>query len=101
LVLAAGCARGARVPDLGDIYSAAARRDEPGRNPVIVIPGILGSRLLDAETGQLVWGVFSGDYADPRRADGTRLIALPMRSGVPLAELRDAVRPTALSTGCA
>jgi hypothetical protein len=81
------------VPDLGAIYGAAARREEPGRNPVIVIPGILGSRLRDGGTGRLVWGAFSGDYADPRDDDGARLIALPMKPGVPLSELRDAVHP--------
>ena len=80
-----------RLPDLGALYNAAAQRHEPWRNPVIVIPGILGSRLRDRDTKRLVWGAFSGDYADPRRGDGARLIALPMRPGVPLSELRDSV----------
>ena len=31
------------------------------RNPVIVIPGILGSRLVEESTGKVVWGAFAGD----------------------------------------
>ncbi len=90
---AQGCARVAPLPDLHGLYSAAAQRHEPWRNPIIVIPGILGSRLRDAETGRVVWGAFVADYADPRTAEGTRLIALPMAPGVPLSELRDGVYP--------
>ena len=91
--IVAACARTVRLPDLGGLYNAAAQRHEPWRNPVIVIPGILGSRLRDGETHRLVWGAFSGDYADPRRADGARQISLPMRPGAPLSELRDTVHP--------
>jgi len=91
--LVASCTPTVRLPDLGALYDAAAQRQEPWRNPVIVIPGILGSRLRDRETQRLVWGAFSGDYADPREGDGARLIALPMRPDVPLSELRDAVHP--------
>src|SRR5947199_9960754 len=89
----AACARTVRLPDLGGLYNAAAQRHEPWRNPVIVIAGILGSRLRDGETHRLVWGAFSGDYADPRRADGARQISLPMRPGAPLSERRDTVHP--------
>ncbi len=91
VLLNASCTRTVRLPDLGRLYNAAAQRHEPWRNPVIVIPGILGSRLRDRETNRLVWGAFSGDYADPRTAEGARLVALPMQPGVPLSELRDAV----------
>jgi pimeloyl-ACP methyl ester carboxylesterase len=58
-----------------------------------VIPGILGSRLEDEETGRVVWGAFGGDFADPGQPAGARLLALPMAPGAPLAELRDRVRP--------
>src|ERR1043166_5740397 len=93
MLLSASCTRTVRLPDLGRLYDAAAQRHQPSRNPVIVIPGILGSRLRDRETNRLVWGAFSGDYADPRTAEGARLVALPMRPGVPLSELRDPVYP--------
>ena len=92
LAFASGCVATVKLPDLAGLYNEAAQRQEPWRNPIIVIPGTLGSRLRDDESGRVVWGAFSGDYADPRTPDGARLIALPMAEGVPLGELRDAVR---------
>lgn len=79
-------------PDLGGIYTQAAMRSHEEGNPVIVIPGILGSKLRDSETGQLVWGAFDGGEADPETPEGARLIAIPMKEGVPIDELTDSVR---------
>jgi hypothetical protein len=93
-LLLAGCAATFhQVPDLGGLYNRAAAVDDSQRNPVIVIPGILGSKLLDRESGATVWGAFAGAYANPSKADGARLVALPMREGASLAELRDDVEP--------
>jgi len=92
LPLLLGCTSAVRAPDLGGLYSRSARWHHERRNPVIVIPGILGSKLRDAETGRVVWGAFSGDYANPGSADGARLLALPMREGAALDELTDGVR---------
>ncbi len=78
-------------PDLGGIYTQAAMRSHVEGNPVIVIPGILGSKLRDGETGQLVWGAFDGGEADPETPEGARLIAIPMKEGVPIGELTDSV----------
>ena len=91
-LLFTACAAGS-VPDLGGLYNRAAEFDDATRNPVIVIPGVLGSKLVDRESGRIVWGAFSGDYANPGELDGARLLALPMAKGVPLAELRDGVAP--------
>lgn len=71
----------------------AASRDRAGKNPnpLIVIPGILGSRLVSA-AGETVWGSYgpgSVHHGDP---DGRRALALPMRQGVPLEKLHDDVR---------
>ena len=63
------------------------------RNPVIVIPGILGSKLVDGETGRIVWGAFERGYADPRTDSGARLVSLPMRQGASLWSLQDKVQP--------
>jgi hypothetical protein len=94
LALASGCAAGPYLlPDLGGLYDRAAQFDDAARNPVIVIPGILGSKLRDRESGRLVWGAFEGAYANPNTADGARLVALPMGIGEPLASLRDEVEP--------
>lgn len=91
LVWLVGCSATFKAPDLGGLYNREAGSGHEQRNPVIVIPGILGSRLIEEPTGRVVWGAFAGDYADPRHAEGARLVALPMAQGVPLAELRDQV----------
>ncbi|MCK5553054.1 MAG: hypothetical protein KAJ09_07915, partial [Deltaproteobacteria bacterium] len=88
-----GCAPKYRPPDLGAIYNRAARYHGEERNPVILIPGIVGSRLIDSQSGQVVWGAFAGGYANPKKPEGARLAALPMREGVSLRELRDGVVP--------
>ncbi|MEL7087458.1 MAG: hypothetical protein AAGL98_03305, partial [Planctomycetota bacterium] len=88
-----GCAKGIPMPELGDRYNRTAQYHGPDRNPVIVIPGILGSKLRDAETNIKVWGAFDGNAADPGTAEGARLIALPLAEGQPLRELRDDVHP--------
>ena len=64
----------------------------PDVTPVIVIPGILGSRLVDDATGQVAWGAFSGDYAKTNTPDGARLVSLPMSQGAALRDLADTVR---------
>lgn len=81
------------VPELGILYNPSARHHSPDRNPIIVIPGILGSKLLDTPTAQVAWGAFDVNAADPEQPDGARLIALPIDSERPLSELRDSVAP--------
>lgn len=68
--------------NLKRLYDRSAQYHKPDRNPVIVIPGILGSRLVDDETGATVWGAFRKDFADPRSEEGARLIALPLSYGL-------------------
>jgi hypothetical protein len=63
--------------DLSLIYNAAAQHHGIDRNPVIVIPGLLGSRLRDPASGRIVWGAFDGNAADPTTPEGARLVALP------------------------
>ena len=94
LIPLAGCTAKLQSPDLGGLYDRAAQHRGGLRNPVIVIPGILGSKLADADTGQVVWGAFTGKYADPRTPDGARLFGLPMSEGKPLRALRDKLQPT-------
>ena len=93
LVLTASCSAPLlpKRPNLGDLYNRAAQDHGVERNPVIVIPGLTGSRLFDSASGRVVWGAFAGDYAKPDRPADARLIALPMREGVRLAELQDDV----------
>jgi len=88
----AGCLEQHHPADVAAIYREAARTESSRRRPVIVIPGILGSNLIQQDTGRVVWGAFSGTYADPLTAEGARLIALPMGNGT-LGELTDDVIP--------
>ncbi len=92
-MLSTAVAKEPKSAQLGEIYNRNAQYHGPGRNPVIVIPGILGSNLKDEESGRVVWGGFLRNYANPSRPDGARLVALPMERGVPLSQLRDRVVP--------
>ena len=91
LACASGCTAPIPSPNIGVLYNRAAQAPDYLRNPVIVIPGILGSKLKDEETDRVVWGAFDGTYANPETPDGARLVAIPMRFGSPLIELRDEV----------
>src|SRR5438270_9078912 len=42
-----------RTPNLQRIFEGA--RVRKGKRPVIVIPGILGSRIVNRKTGEVVW----------------------------------------------
>lgn len=79
--------------ELEKAYGRSAREHGPYQNPVVMIPGLTGSRLVDGETGVTVWGAFSGGFARPGRAAGARLVALPMDPDRSLDELRDGVQP--------
>jgi pimeloyl-ACP methyl ester carboxylesterase len=82
-----------KPPELGGIYNRSAQYHGHDRNPIILIPGILGSRLVDEDMKKTIWGAFLGTYADPSDPEGVRSISLPMEEGASLAELRDGVRP--------
>jgi pimeloyl-ACP methyl ester carboxylesterase len=81
------------VPSLGRLYNDLARREDPYRNPIIVIPGLIGSRLVDSESGAVAWGAFGLGQLSPNSAAGAQLIALPMAPDRRLRELRDNVVP--------
>ena len=85
-----GCGSSSSPPDFAALYGRSARSHGPNRNPIIVIPGILGT-TLETPDGRIVWGSFSGDYADPTTPDGARAVALPMEVGRGLESLRDEV----------
>jgi pimeloyl-ACP methyl ester carboxylesterase len=87
------CSSSGPTADLPVLYNTSAQDHGIERNPVILIPGILGSRLKDTATDTLVWGAFTGEFANPNRPSGARMAALPMAEGAPLRELHDEVRP--------
>lgn len=63
--------------DLHLLYTPAAMHHGLDRNPIIVVPGLLGSRLRDPASDRIVWGAFDGVAADPGTVEGARLVALP------------------------
>jgi pimeloyl-ACP methyl ester carboxylesterase len=52
-VISTGCISPHRTPNLERIFTEARMRT--GKPPVIVIPGILGSELINTRTGEKVW----------------------------------------------
>ena len=72
------CAHRSADPELGKIYNDAARQSHVDRNPIIVIPGVLGSGLVDDETGEIVWGTFGSGAISLRSDGGMRSLALPL-----------------------
>ncbi len=87
LLLLTGCLATLVPPDLDRFYDPAAAARHPDRNPVIVIPGFLSTRLVDADSGTVVWGAIGG-HADPDTPEGARLVALSLRDGVPSPQIR-------------
>ncbi len=75
--LLAACSSNNRLPDIELTYNREAASESPLRNPVIVIPGILGSQLKDIRDDKIVWGAFTSGAADPQDDDGLRLITAP------------------------
>jgi pimeloyl-ACP methyl ester carboxylesterase len=88
-----GCAPAYNVPDLGGLYNSMVQHESPYRNPVILIPGLLGSKLVDKDTGAVVWGAFGLNSVSPQTVEGARVIAIPMLDEKKLDEMRDNVIP--------
>jgi len=53
VVMSTGCIAARRDPNLQQIFSTA--RATTGKRPVIIIPGILGSELINSKTKENVW----------------------------------------------
>jgi len=89
------CTQTPEAPDLDRIYARVAEASGPGQHPLITVPGILGSRLVDPQSGAVVWGggARAGLSADPETAQDARLIALPIIAlNAPFEAIRDGVR---------
>lgn len=52
-LVSAGCISARQTPNLEQIFASARART--GKRPVIVIPGILGTELINSKTGETVW----------------------------------------------
>lgn len=60
VVVLTGCPR--KTPDLNAIFAQTKLRR--GKRPVIIIPGILGSEMVNSKTGERVWLNFSTAKTD-------------------------------------
>jgi pimeloyl-ACP methyl ester carboxylesterase len=69
-------------------YEKNLRSTRAAQNPIIVIPGILGSNIVDSRTGDPIWGDFGKRFANPKSDKNLRLIALPMQQGQTLDQLQ-------------
>lgn len=77
-----------------NLYEPVAMEQAPDRNPVILIPGILGSKLQDNDSKATVWGAFAPGAIIPNKADSKRLIGLPLLLGTALPDIKDNVVPS-------
>ena len=91
LILLPACGPVLHAPNLGNIYNGLAKHEDPHRNPILVIPGLMGSKLVDQDSGKTVWGAFGLGHVNPNTPTGARLVALPMAPGQSLKELHDNV----------
>lgn len=75
-----GCSLVSEKPkvNLDKIYSKAAKSHDTEINPVIVIPGILGSNLIDSVTKKSIWGVYDNNYINLKKPENLSTLALPL-----------------------
>ena len=73
--------------DAGGAGQRLAEVDFAERNPIVVIPGILGSRLIAAESSADLWAGDRSGYARPDSDEEMRLLTVPMEMGTPLHNL--------------
>ncbi|MEO1584655.1 MAG: hypothetical protein AAFR96_08795 [Planctomycetota bacterium] len=91
----AGTVSRAAFPPAHDLYADATDQDASTRNPVVVIPGIMGSRLRDRASGRVLWGgKDKQEFADPTDPEQLRMISLPLDPhGAPLRDRVDYTMP--------
>lgn len=88
------CSTNSDIKRVKALYEPAAQEQAPDRNPVILIPGILGSKLQDLDSKATVWGAFSPGAIVPNKPDAKRLIGLPLLLGTQLTDIKDNVIPS-------
>lgn len=89
LLLFGGCTTSKPNADIQALYQQTAMSHEYRRNPVILIPGMLGSQLRNLDTGKVTWGSEITHNADGSIPAGLQALSLPMQEGAPFSELRD------------
>lgn len=77
-----------------EVMKKAFDYEGPGRNPVIVIHGFLGSKLVDQSNGTNIWGQFA--LTEMLAGNKFARLAHPMAEKRTLASLHSDVRPSGL-----
>lgn len=94
ILVLSGCTAGLRVPNLSQLYGRVAMVQGTERQLLITVPGVLGSQLLDSQTGQVLWGDGIRLVANLNKPENLQKIALPFSDGTtPNHQLRDELRP--------
>lgn len=83
------------VPTTTHNHEASASRLSAQANPVIFIPGMLGSRLQEVSSGDLVWGRERSLGLYPQELEASRRMAVPFLSAAKAPD-RDDIRAVAV-----
>jgi hypothetical protein len=78
------------VAPSSDLERSAAYNG-PDRNPVIVVPGFMGSRLTNREDGQLIWDGYNRTVMNPSSARGAQELSFQINSDKPIRKMTDLV----------
>ena len=80
IFILSGCTTLQKQPsvNLNRIYGKAASSHRKEINPVIVIPGILGSKIVDDVSGKSIWGNFTKNFLSTKKNSHLSRIALPI-----------------------
>lgn len=93
-----GCAAQVTAPvEIGKIYGAEIELARDLLPSTVLVPGVLGSRIVDEEDGQVYWGAVFGQAPNPAKdLDDLEKLALPITGDAPLVELRDGLTADAV-----
>lgn len=83
---------GASEVDIERLYKDVSLADQINRNPVVVVPGMMGSQLRSLQQDRLVWGIspdVAGDEDELRQKEKMLSMALPLKRGASLLKLSD------------
>ncbi|KZR84105.1 hypothetical protein [Synechococcus sp. MIT S9504] len=90
LFLLASCSSRQNIysPSAGPMRKALTQ-DLAFANPIIIIPGIGGSKFIDSKNGKVVWGAFGYNSYWPATEQENKLLALPLNQSAKNIRLAD------------
>ena len=77
-----------KTPIYGKVAERTIKYEGVARNPVIIVHGFLGAKLINPKTGKNVWGRFRlSDSVTAFPPERSRMLAVPMTPGRALTKL--------------